>query len=284
MSENRLLRRAAVLSAAGLAAALVALLALPIVALAMASSPADLAAGVRHPSFLPALWLSAQTTVVSLALVVAAGTPLGWWLSVSSSRAARAVELVVDLPIVIPPAVVGVALLMTFGRNGLIGEELDAMGVRIPFTTLAVVIAQVVVSAPFYVQGAATAFRKVDSDLMVVARTLGASPATAFFRVAVPVALPGLIAGAALSWARAIGEFGATLLFAGNMPGSTQTMPLAIYTALESDVRAALALALALAGVAVVLLFGLRLAPQALAHLGAKTNGRRARSLRGGAP
>jgi molybdate transport system permease protein len=123
-----------------------------------------------------------------------------------------------------------------------------------------VVIAQVVVSAPFYVQGAATAFRKVDIDLLIVARTLGASRGGAFFRVAVPVALPGLVSGAALAWARSMGEFGATLLFAGSLPGRTQTLPLAIYTTLESDVRAALAISLLLAAVAVVLLLILRLA------------------------
>ena len=134
-----------------------------------------------------------------------------------------------------------------------------------PFTTIAVVLAQVVVSAPFYIQATAAAFRRVDPDLLLVGRTLGQSPAGTFFRVAVPLALPGLISGAALSWARALGEFGATLLFAGNLTGTTQTMPLAIYMALESDVRVALALSLVLAAVSVLLLFGLRLAPRAWA-------------------
>jgi molybdate transport system permease protein len=126
-----------------------------------------------------------------------------------------------------------------------------------------------VVSAPFYVQAAASAFRRVEPDLLIVARTLGQSPTGAFFRVAVPLALPGLIVGAALSWARALGEFGATLLFAGNLPGATQTMPLAIYMALESDVRVAVALALALAGMALLLLLVLRAVPAAWARLNA---------------
>jgi molybdate transport system permease protein len=139
------------------------------------------------------------------------------------------------------------------------------LGVQIPFTTIAVVLAQIVVSAPFYIQAAAAAFRRVDPDLLLVGRTLGQSSSGAFFRVAVPLALPGLISGAALSWARALGEFGATLLFAGNLTGTTQTMPLAIYMALESDVRVALALSLVLAAVSVLLLFGLRLAPRAWA-------------------
>lgn len=239
------------------------LLVVPVVALFLASSPADIAAGVRHPLFLPALWLSARTTLVSLALVVLTGLPLAWWLAAAPGRGKRVVELLVDLPVVLPPAVVGIALLETFGRSGLFGGALELLGVQVPFTTLAVVLAQVVVSAPFFIQSAAAAFRRVDRDLLIVARTLGKSPAGAFFDVAVPVALPGLIAGAALSWARSIGEFGATLLFAGNLPGRTQTIPLAIYTALESDVRAALALSLVLAAVAVLLLFGLRAVPAA---------------------
>lgn len=243
------------------AIALLGLLVLPAVALVLASSPAQLMAGVRHPLFLPALWLSARTTMLSLLIVVAAGTPLAWWLGRSAGRGRRLVQLLVDLPIVLPPAVVGVALLQTFGRNGLLGPALEVVGWRIPFTTSAVVLAQVVVSAPFYVQSAAAAFRRVDPDLLIVARTLGQTASGAFLRVAVPVALPGLIAGAALAWARSIGEFGATLLFAGSLPGRTQTMPLAILTALESDVRAALAIAVVLAAIAVLLLLGLRAAP-----------------------
>ena len=237
------------------------LLALPVVALALASSPAELAAGARHPLFLPALGLTARTTVVSLVVVVTAGTPLAWWLAASSGRWARGVEQLVDLPIVLPPAVLGIALLQTFGRNGLLGGPLEVLGLQVPFTTAAVVLTQVVVASPFYVQSAAAAFRRVDRDLLIVARTLGRSPAGAFFGVAVPVALPGLVSGAALAWARAIGEFGATLLFAGNLPGRTQTAPLAIYTALESDVQAAVALSLVLAAVAVLLLLGLRALP-----------------------
>jgi molybdate transport system permease protein len=250
-----------------------ALLVLPLVGLVIATSPADLAAGVGSPLFRPALWLSARTTASSLAVVVLAGTPLAWWLSVGSGRVVRIIEAMVDLPIVVPPAVMGIALLETFGRSGLFGPTLSSLGIRIPFTTLAVVLAQVVVSAPFYVQAAAAAFRRVDVDLFLVARTLGQSPRGAFFRVAVPIALPGLIGGAALAWARALGEFGATLLFAGNLPGTTQTMPLAIYVALESDVRAAVALSLVLAAVSVCLLLGLRTAPSVAELLHGRSGG-----------
>ncbi len=245
---------------------MLAIVTVPLIALASVSSPADIATGARHPLFLPALWLSARTTVASLAVIVVAGTPLAWWLARASGRGTRVAELLVDLPVVIPPAVMGIALLQTFGPNGLLGPTLAAVGVRLPFTTTAVVAAQVVVSAPFYVQGAAAAFRRLDEDLLIVARTLGQSPTGAFLRVAVPLALPGMVAGAALSWARALGEFGATLFFAGNFPGSTQTMPLAIYTALESDTRVAVALAIVLAAASVLLLVPLRTVPTLLSR------------------
>lgn len=254
----------AVLLAWGSALALLALIVLPLFALGLSSAPSDLTAGLRHPLFLPALALSARTTSISLAIIVIAGTPLAWWLAVGPPRYARLVELVVVLPIVVPPAVLGVAMLRTFGRSGLFGPALEQLGIQVPFTTAAVVLAQIVVAAPFYVESAAIAFRRVDVDLVLVARTLGASPPAAFFRVAVPVASAGLLAGAALSYARSIGEFGATLLFAGNLPWTTQTMPLAIYSALESDVRAALAISLVLVGIAIVLLFLVRVGPETL--------------------
>ncbi|MDE2763897.1 MAG: ABC transporter permease [Gemmatimonadota bacterium] len=245
---------------------MLAVVTVPVIALAGSSSPADIAAGARHPLFVPALWLSARTTLASVAVIVIAGTPLAWWLARAAGRSPRVAEVLVDLPIVIPPAVMGIALLQTFGPNGLLGPTLAALGIRLPFTTPAVVMAQVVVSAPFYVHGAAAAFRRLDDDLLIVARTLGQSPAGAFLRVAVPLALPGMVAGAALSWARALGEFGATLFFAGNFTGSTQTMPLAIYTALESDTRVAVALALVLAAASVLLLVPLRALPTLLSR------------------
>jgi molybdate transport system permease protein len=239
------------------------LLLVPIVALVLSSGPSDLAAGVRHPLFVPALSLSAKTTLVSLLIVLAGGTPLAWWLATGRRKITRFVEVLVVLPIVVPPAVLGIALLQAFGRSGVFGSLLSALEIQLPFTTSGVVIAQVVVSAPFYVESAAIAFRRVDVDSMLVARTLGASSSTAFFRVAVPIAASGLLGGAALAYARSIGEFGATLLFAGNLAGTTQTMPLAIYMALESDVRAAIAISLVLAAIAVILLFAVRVAPQA---------------------
>lgn len=249
------------ISGYALAGLLVALLVLPLLALLLASSPASMQQGMEHRLFGPALWLSAKTTAVSLAIVVVSGTPLAWWLATARPGRTRVVAALVDLPIVIPPAVVGVALLEAFGRQGLLGPALQAVGITLPFSSAAVVVAQVVVSSPFYVQAAANAFRRVDPDLMAVARTLGAPPPAAFVRVALPVAMPGLVGGAALAWARSVGEFGATLLFAGNFPGTTQTMPLAIYTALESDVDAAVAIAVVLAGMALAVLVALRIGP-----------------------
>lgn len=242
-----------------LAVLLVALLALPVLALLTAATPADVAAGLAHPLFLPALRLSLQTSVISLGVCVVLGTPLAWWLATTSSRWARLVEVVVELPVVLPPAVLGVALLHTFGRHGVLGPMLAAVGASVPFTRTAVVLAQVIVAAPLFVQAAANAFRKVDPDMLLVARTLGASPAEAFVRIALPVARPGLVVGASLAWARALGEFGATLLFAGNLGGRTQTLPLAIFTALESDLQLAVVFSLVLASAGALLLAALRL-------------------------
>lgn len=259
---------ASVLSTLGglMGAVLVGLLVLPLAALAGSSSVQEFGAAAAHPMFGPALWLSVRTTLLSLALTVLMGTPLAWWLAASTSRAARITEVIVDLPIVVPPAVVGVALLQTFGRQGLLGPTLETVSIAVPFTQTAVVLAQVVVSSPFYVQAASNAFRKVDLDMLIVARTLGASAPAAFLRIALPIARPGLVVGASLAWARALGEFGATLLFAGNMTGKTQTMPLAIFSALESDVRLAVVFALVLAAAGALLLVGLRLVP-AIGHL-----------------
>jgi molybdate transport system permease protein len=195
------------------------------------------------------------TSLVALVVVVALGTPLAWLLA---QRERRVIEILVELPVVLPPAVLGVALLLAFGRHGLLGPFLERAGLSVAFTPAAVVLAQIVVAAPFYVLAATSAFRALDRELLVVARTLGASPARAFFRVALPITRPALLRGATLAWARALGEFGATLLFAGSLAGRTMTLPLAIYAALESDLRAARAIALVLVVVAFALLFAVR--------------------------
>ncbi len=245
-------------AALGVAGALlVVFLLAPVAGLVLTTSGDELLAGLAHPLVWPALRLSALTTAASLVIVVLLGTPLAWLLARAPSAAARLIEALVQLPVVIPPAVAGVALLLAFGRRGLL-SALYPPGFGITFTTAAVVLAQVFVSAPFYVQAALSAFRRVDARLLIVARSFGAGPLRVFARVALPLAAPGLSAGALLSWARALGEFGATLMFAGNLEGRTQTLPLAIYTALEADLRAAQALSLVLVAVALSLLLGMR--------------------------
>jgi molybdate transport system permease protein len=239
-----------------LAAALLTLLVLPFLALLLDGGPLAIVRGFECALTLPALRLSLETTAISVVLIVLGGTPLAWWLARSKWRSAKWLETLLQLPVVIPPAVGGIALLLAFGRQGLFGGWLERMGFSPSFSTVAVVMAQVFVAAPFYLQAAVLAFGRLDPALLAVARTLGASPPRLFFQVALPLAKPALVGGAAMSWARALGEFGATLMFAGNMTGKTQTLPLAIYTALEVDVRTAQALSLVL----VLLAFGLLLA------------------------
>jgi molybdate transport system permease protein len=245
---------------------MLSVLAVPLLALVLSTSPGDLIDGLRQPLALSALRLSLFTTTTSLALTVLLGTPLAWWMARHDGPAERIASTLVQLPIVVPPAVSGLALLLAFGRRGLLGPLLDRAGWALPFTTAAVVLAELFVSAPFYVQSAVAAFRLLDEDLLWTARSLGAGPARRFFRVVLPLSLPGVGTGAALSWARALGEFGATLMFAGNLQGRTQTLPLAIYSALETDLRPAKALSILLVAVAlaVLLVLGRSTMPEAV--------------------
>jgi molybdate transport system permease protein len=169
------------------------------------------------------------------------------------------IDTLIDLPMILPPTVAGVALLMAFGRRGVAGVWLDRLGIQISFTTLAVILAQSFVSIPFYIRAARAGFRSVDQELERVAYTLGHSPFNTFLRVTVPLAFPALLSGAVMAWARALGEFGATIMFAGNLIGRTQTMPLAIYMAMESDLTAALVLSAILVFISFSILLGVRL-------------------------
>ncbi|HVT07209.1 MAG TPA: ABC transporter permease [Polyangia bacterium] len=250
--------RLAVVALGAAAGLLFLLLAFPLAGLLLAASPAELARGLQSPQVAPAVALSLATTTVSLAMIVGCGTPLAWAIARGTGRRWRAVETIAELPAVLPPAVAGVALLLAFGRRGLLGGALATVGLGLPFTSAAVVLAQSFVAAPFYLQAAVAAFRRLDPDVVLVARTLGASRSRVFLTVAAPIARPALMGGAALAWARALGEFGATLMFAGNMPGRTQTLPLAIYTALESDLRTAQSLSILLVAVALGLLVAVR--------------------------
>ncbi|MFT4039326.1 MAG: ABC transporter permease [Thermomicrobiales bacterium] len=206
-----------------------------------------------------AMTLSLLTTAVTMVLVLVTGTPLAYLLARRTFPGSRLIDTLVDLPIVLPPAVAGIALLVAFGRNGLIGRWLATMGITVGFTTTAVVLAQLFVAAPFFVRAARSGFQQMNQGLEEAAADLGASPARTLRTVTLPLALPSLMAGAVLAWARALGEFGATIMFAGNFPGVTQTMPLAIYARFGAgDLTSALVLSLVLLIASVVILFGLR--------------------------
>lgn len=226
---------------------LVALVVVPVAALVWraATAPGAVAA-LASPLVGQALRVTAITTALSVAIVVTTGTPLAYLLARRSFRWRPLVELAIDLPLVLPPVVAGVALLMAFGRRGLLGPPLGTLGVELPFTTAAVVLAQVFVAGPFYVRGAWAGFAAIDPEVEEAAAIDGASSWQSFRRVTLPLALPGIASGVVLCLGRALSEFGATLMFAGNFMGETQTMSLAIVQAMESDLDAALALAVLL--------------------------------------
>jgi molybdate transport system permease protein len=214
---------------------------------------------VTDPAIRSALWLSMSTAGVATAVSLLLGVPLAWLLARTDFPGRRLLRALVTVPLVIPPVVGGVALLLVLGRNGLVGRHLDAwFGLTLPFTPAAVVIAQVFVAMPFLVISVEGALRGADRRYEEAAATLGASRATVFTRVTLPMVLPGIGAGAALCWARALGEFGATITFAGNFPGTTQTMPLAVYIAMQSDPEAAIVLSLVLLLVSLAVLATLR--------------------------
>jgi len=244
----------------------VAFLGVPLGALIWrAASSGQLADNARSSLVLDALRLSAITSTIVLLVAVIAGTPLAYLLARRQFPGKMLVDLLLDLPIVLPPTVAGVALLVALGRRGVVGETLDGWGLDIAFTTTAVVLAQLFVSAPFYIRTAKAGFESVDVTYEGVASTLGASPLRTFFQVTLPLAWPSLVAGAILCWARALSELGATLIFAGNFEGRTRTMPLAIISAFESgeSIDVPIALAVILVGAAAVLLLLLRVLAKA---------------------
>jgi molybdate transport system permease protein len=206
-----------------------------------------------------ALRLSLETATAATAVAMALGVPLAWLLARTRFPGRRLVRALVTLPLVLPPVVGGVALLLALGRNGIVGKWLDTwFGVTLPFTTAGVVVAEAFVAMPFLVISVEGTLRAADSRYEEAAATLGASRFTAFRRVTLPMIAPGVAAGAVLAWARALGEFGATITFAGSFPGRTQTMPLSVYLALQDDPDAAVALSLVLLAVSVAVLAGLR--------------------------
>ncbi len=244
-----------------LAILFVAFLSVPLIALAWRGiESGDLSEQMTSAFVLDALRLSAITSTFTLLIAIIAGTPLAYLLARRDFPGKFIVEVLVDLPLVLPPTVAGVALLVAFGRRGVVGEYFDDAGLNIAFTTTAVILAQLFVSAPFYIRTAKAGFQSVTPEYEGVASTLGASPLRAFWRITLPLAWPSLVAGAILCWARALSELGATLIFAGNFQGETQTMPLAIISAFESgkSIDVSIALSLILLAAAAVMLLLLR--------------------------
>jgi molybdate transport system permease protein len=234
------------------------LLVVPLAALLLRADWGRVLADLATPTVLPALRLSLTTTTTTAVLCLVLGTPLAWFLARSDHPAVAWVRALLTVPLVLPPVVGGVALLLTWGRNGLLGQHLTPFGVQIPFTTVAVVLAETFVAMPYYVLAVEGALRGLDPRLESVARTLGAGDLRYLRTVAIPLVLPGIASGLALSWARALGEFGATITFAGNFQGRTQTLPLLVYVELERDPAVATSISILLLTISILVLGALR--------------------------
>lgn len=240
------------------ASLLACLLGVPIVVLLWRALLQDFAAYIATPGALAALRISVITSLLAMLFTFVAGTPLAYILARWHFRGHTFIELIIDLPIVLPPAVAGLALLIAFGRQGAFGPFLNTFGITLPFTTAAVVLAQTFVAAPLYVRAARIGFASVDKQLEEAAYTEGATQWQLFRYVMLPLTRRALLSGAILCWTRALGEFGATILFAGNLEGRTQTMPLAIYLGFERDLGVAIALSALLIGVSLIFLVVIR--------------------------
>ena len=230
-------------------------LVLPIVALVLRLNLAQLLENLANREVAQAVSLSLTTTSISTLLGLLLGTPLAYVLARRRFPGRNLLDTLIDLPMVLPPSVAGIALLIAFGRRGLVGQYMTAAGISLAFTTAAVVLAQMFVAAPFYIKTAISAFAGVDRELEQAAAVDGAGAAGVFRRITLPLAAPTLLGGLVMTWARALGEFGATIIFAGNFPGRTQTMPLAIYLGFEIELDVALTLALILLATSFAVLF-----------------------------
>ncbi|MBK5240280.1 ABC transporter permease [Clostridium sp.] len=208
---------------------------------------------------LQAIIISLKSTFLSLIIIIIVGMPTAYYMARYSFWGKGFVEIILQLPLVLPPAVAGLLLLVTFGRNGLIGKYISPFGIELPFTFIAVVIAQVFISIPIFIMAARAGFEKVDRELESCAAVLGGNPVQIFVNVTLPLSKNALITGAILAWARALAEFGATILFAGNLAGKTQTLPLAIYTAMEKDLNLSMGIAVCLVIVSIAVLVVLKL-------------------------
>jgi molybdate transport system permease protein len=243
---------------ASLAVALV-FLTLPVLAIFLDSPPGELIASLGEEGALDALWLSLQTSATALALIVLVGTPAAYLLASRRFRGRALVVTLIELPLVLPPAVAGIALLAAVGPSGILGSTVEDAGLRLTFETAGVVVALTFVASPYYVRQAQSAFAALDPRWLEASRTLGVSEARTFARVAIPAAGGGLLTGGALAFGRALGEFGATLMFAGSLAGVTQTAPLAIYERFANDFAAALALSAVLVAISAAILLSVKL-------------------------
>jgi molybdate transport system permease protein len=261
---RRVLERSLVaLTAVAVIAVVLAFLLLPIVALFTYQPLHDLINGFGTRVATDAIVVSLKTNAIAFALMVAIGTPFAYIIGRSRFRGRSVVITIVELPLVMPPAVGGLALLVAFGRLGLLGHTLSVLGIDLAFSQAAVVIAILFVASPFYLRGAIAAFGAVDPTLLDVAGTLGAGPVRRMLRVAIPIAAGGLGAGAAIAFARGVGEFGATILFAGSFQGTTQTLPLAVYSLFDANLDQAIAIGVLLIIVSAAILFTAKLLARA---------------------
>jgi molybdate transport system permease protein len=249
----------AVLTGAALALALL-FLALPVVAIFADTGPAELLRALGNQETADALRVSLICTLSALAAIVVVGTPAAWFLATRRFRGRTLAVTVLELPLILPPAAAGIGLLAAFGPRGLLGPALGDAGIELVLARAGVIVALAFVASPFYLRQAQAAFGALDPALLEASRTLGAGEARTFWRVALPLARPGLATGAVLAWGRALGEFGATLMFAGSLQGVTQTAPLAIFARLGSDFTGALALSAVLVAVSGGILLAVRLA------------------------
>ncbi|MDQ5815799.1 MAG: molybdate ABC transporter permease subunit [Actinomycetota bacterium] len=242
-------------------AVVVGFLLLPLVALFLRVSPGDLIAALGSGVALDALIVTLKTSAIAHLLILGFGTPAAYLLATKRWKGRSAAVALIELPLVLPPVVAGIALLSVFGRLGLLGETMEVLGMSISFTQAAVVLAVVFVASPFFVRQAIVAFEGVDTGLLEAAQTLRASPWRVFRRVALPLAARGLAAGSALAFVRGLGEFGATIIFAGSFRGVTQTLPLAIYGELDRDFEAAIAISVLLVLISAAILTAIRWGP-----------------------
>ena len=229
-------------------ALLVGFISLPLLSLVIWTVNEGSWRAMASPVALDALLLSARTTAITMGIIFVVGTPAAYVLARAEFPGKRALDTLVDIPAVLPPSAAGIALLLAFGRMGLLGEHLRVLGIEISFTTAAVVMAELFVATHFYVRQATVGFAHIERGVEEAAMVDGASHAQVFSKITIPLALPALVAGGVTAWARALGEFGGTIIFAGSFRGTTQTMPLAIYSALESNFDAAVALSVLVLG------------------------------------